>query len=400
MPPTAATAKPSPLSPSRFDRYTQPLTAPTSPMAPNSASASSPASAPPSTSATTQHSSNTPRRLTVVTRAPTLIPNYERWTSRLATPGLDPSQIQVTNTRLGEGSYGQVWLGMYLGSPVAIKVCPLHRRQGLSSSKHSMTLEHFCREVARYQKIRHHCIISYYGVVFDDNANNLYLITELMRGGSLFHAISALRNAAFQQLHFASVVKIASQISNGLYYLHRQNFTCGDLKTLNILLSAQPDLTNGTFAPNVQVKLCDFGLSKNLTKLLKQLRLNHNAESRSPKSKVYGTYAYLPPESFSLDSESSSDHLVVDAKAADIYALGIVLWELATLHVPWKGRNALQVVNLVGKEGKRPPWPPYTLQHIPLSFIKLTERCWHQNPKLRPSAMRVSQTLVEMMSTL
>lgn len=323
-----------------------------------------------------------------------LIPNHEKWTSRLATPGLDHSQIKVTDHRLGAGSYGQVCLGLYLGSPVAIKVCPLQRQEGISSSKHTLILEHFCREVARYQKIRHHCILSYYGVVFDDNALNLYLVTELMRGGSLFHCLQSLREQRFTHLPFASILKVASQISNGLYYLHRQNFTSGDLKSLNILLNSAPDLSNGSFAPNVQVKLCDFGLSKNVTKLLKQLSRNGNV---SPPKGVHGSYAYLPPESFST---STNETVVVDAKAADIYALAVVFWELATLQVPWKGRNPLQVVKLVGKEGLRPKWPEETLQNVPQSFIDLTNKCWHQNPKFRPSAMEVSQMLGKLMSSL
>lgn len=82
---------------------------------------------------------------------------------------------------------------------------------------------------------------------------------------------------------------------------------------------------------------------------------------------------------------------VILPKQADIYALGIVLWELATLRTPWPGKQPLQLVRLVRDEGRRPQWGPVT---GPL--VDLVERCWSQEPADRPSADEVATDLTQL----
>ncbi|CDF32887.1 unnamed protein product [Chondrus crispus] len=214
-----------------------------------------------------------------------------------------------------------------------------------------------------------------------------------MEGGSLFSALSYLKQAGFRALPPQDCLRLSRQVTNGLAYLHASAFSFGDLKTLNILLSATPNLHTGRFPTNVRAKLCDFGLSRNLKHLVDpcDVASNPNATQIPAQHGPAGTFAYLAPEAFAGLPTDDPDA----PKRADIYALGIVLWELATLQTPWPGLRALQLIRLVGREGRRPEWPE-NVSHLSQGYIDLVERCWHQDPALRPSAEQVASELEAM----
>lgn len=143
----------------------------------------------------------------------------------------------------------------------------------------------------------------------------------------------------------------------------------------------------------MRAKLCDFGLSRNLKHLVDphDVASNPNATQIPAQHGPAGTFAYLAPEAFAGLPTDDPDA----PKRADIYALGIVLWELATLQTPWPGLRALQLIRLVGREGRRPEWPE-NVSHLPQGYVDLVERCWHQDPALRPSAEQVASELEAM----
>lgn len=218
---------------------------------------------------------------------------------------------------------------------------------------------------------------------------DLLLVTELMKGGSLYHALERLRTLGVQQLPHQSLLRISQHITNGLSYLHASDFSFGDLKSMNVLLSEPPDHTRATFSPAVQAKLCDFGLSRNLKHLVSPDSKHGPNETHIPaRHGPAGTFAYLAPEAFSGLPVDDADA----PKAADIYALGIVLWELATLKRPWPGRQPLQLIRLVKKEARRPDWP-HDVSSLPHGFVDMVEKCWSQDPRLRPTAEDVSAML-------
>lgn len=304
----------------------------------------------------------------------------------LTTPGILPSQVKLTDEPLGRGSFGSVWRGTFAGSPVAIKVCPLSPPTETPTSR--AAIQHFRRETARYHHLRHPCIVQFFCVVHHTPTNSLLLVTELMKGGSLYHALKTLRRIGVSQLPLVAVLRVASHVANGLAYLHASGFSFGDLKSMNVLLSEPPDVQRRSFARTTQAKLCDFGLSRRLDRLLP-------AETHVPaRCGPAGTFAYLAPEAFAGLPVSDANA----PKAADVYALAIVLWELATVRSPWSGKQPLQLLRLVAKEGCRPPWPDH--HALPPGLIHLVEACWQQKARLRPTAAQVAAGLAAMLDAV
>lgn len=211
-----------------------------------------------------------------------------------------------------------------------------------------------------------------------------------MKGASLFDAIAALRREGFTRLPNENLLRLAQHVTHGLSYLHASSFSFGDLKTLNVLLSTPPDLQAGTFPQATQAKLCDFGLSRNLKHLVAtdDTRTRPNETQIPARHGPAGTFAYLAPEAFRGLPTDDPDA----PKRADIYALGVVLWELATLRRPWPGVRPLQLIGLVARERRRPDWPE-DVSYLPKGYVDLVERCWSHDPLDRPTAEEVSREL-------
>ncbi|EYU29322.1 hypothetical protein MIMGU_mgv1a001523mg [Erythranthe guttata] len=141
----------------------------------------------------------------------------------------------------------------------------------------------------------------------------------------------------------------------GMNYLHSSHpiIVHRDLKTLNLLVDK-----------NWVVKVCDFGMS----------RLQHHT-FLSSKSAA-GTAEWMAPEV--LRSEPSNEK-------SDVYSFGVILWELATLQVPWTEMNSMQVVGAVGFQNRRLEIPPIV---DPL-VSNLISDCWNTDPQARPSFAQI-----------
>ncbi|GMP72348.1 hypothetical protein CsSME_00030427 [Camellia sinensis var. sinensis] len=131
--------------------------------------------------------------------------------------------------------------------------------------------------------------------------------------------------------------------AKGMNYLHTSHpiIVYRDLKTPNLLVDK-----------NWVVKVCDFGLS----------RMKHNT-FLSSKSTA-GTAEWMAPEV--LKNEPSNEK-------SDVYSFGVMLWELATLRVPWTGMNSMPVVGAVGFQNRH---LDITEEIDPMVGEIITD-CWH-----------------------
>jgi len=152
-------------------------------------------------------------------------------------------------------------------------------------------------------------------------------------------------------LEWDLLIRIAIDVSRGMYYLHRSipPIIHRDLKSHNLLVD-----------DNFKVKIGDFGLSKLIVP-----ETSYNAMT------ACGTPAWTAPEVLRNERYTTS---------ADVYSFGLVLWELLSREEPHHGMPAFQVVFAVGTQGIRPPIPVNT----PDDFALLIEECWSENPYDRP----------------
>jgi len=75
--------------------------------------------------------------------------------------------------------------------------------------------------------------------------------------------------------------------------------------------------------------------------------------------------------------------------AADVYSLGIVLWELFACQTPFDDAGFMELVKRVGRDGETPPLP----SNCPPKYASLLRACWRRDPQQRPSALKVVDTL-------
>jgi hypothetical protein len=261
------------------------------------------------------------------------------------------------NTKLGEGAFGEVHQGQWHHEDVAVKTL---RLQHLSENG----LKEFKTEAAIMASLRSDYIVTLKGVSFSPYA----LVMEYMRGGSLFHLLHSEAPLPWLIRH-----RLASDIAKGLAYLHRREplILHRDLKSHNVLLNEYQ-----------RAKLADFGLAK---VRVESSRSQYYAQS---SSKSVGTIPWMAPETLDIEP--------IYSEKSDMYAYGIMLWEIATRKMPYENvANSNIIINAV-VAGKHPKIPEETVNPaapLPTSYKELIRVCWFQAPEKRPTAKEAIETL-------
>lgn len=296
-------------------------------------------------------------------------------------------------SELGAGASGTVYVGRLDGTFVAIKSVR-------STSDSWTTAERLRRELKLANRLKHPHIVEFRGAAWDDEMRqgtprNVLLVSELMAGGNLRTALDATNQKG---LAMESFMQIAIQIAHGLVYLHKEGLAHRDIKSANILLN-EPLVPNSNRLPaGAKAKIADFGLSKYIDKVTGGGTV---VQSIMEPGRLEATYAYLAPEAFGGDKtnvirpDDDDDPRVNDmAKKRDIYAYGVLLWEMLTGRVPWAGVSLPDVYVRVCVRHDRPA-PGLEDSRIPKKVRRLIERCWHQIPYRRPSASKIVRRLEE-----
>lgn len=240
--------------------------------------------------------------------------------------------------RIGIGSYGEVYRAEWNGTEVAAKK---FMNQDISGD----ALAQFKCEVEIMLRLRHPNLVLFMGAV--TRPPNLSILTEFLPRGSLFK----LLHRSSVQIDEKRRLRMALDVAKGMNYLHTSHpvIVHRDLKTPNLLVDK-----------NWVVKVCDFGMS----------RLKHHT-FLSSKSTA-GTAEWMAPEV--LRNEPCNEK-------SDVYSFGVILWELATLDIPWTGMNSMQVVGAVGFQGRRLNIP----DRVDPVVAEIITDCWVSNPDRRPS---------------
>ena len=214
----------------------------------------------------------------------------------------------VIERLLGKGGLGAVYLVRHemLDTLYALKV--LYPDVAASNPNY---VKRFLREAKLATRIRHPNLVAVHDCGRDNEKNLYYLVMDYVPGGDLRQALAF--SGKFEPDRAAKIVaQVASALSAAQAYqvVHR------DLKPENIMLQA-----DGT------VKLVDLGIAK---------ASNLGESLRTTTDSVFGTPTYVSPE----QAQSAAD---VDQRS-DVYSLGIVFFEMVTGKIPFKGRNAAQLL--------------------------------------------------------
>ncbi|KAM0967580.1 hypothetical protein FF1_016098 [Malus domestica] len=254
---------------------------------------------------------------------------------------IDASMLRYEE-KIASGSNGDLYQGSYCGRDVAIKV--------LSTERLNETMKEFTQEVYIMRKVRHKNVVQFIGAC--TKPPKLCIITEFLSGGSMYDFLHKQRGV----LSLLSLLRVAIDVSRGMNYLHQNNIIHRDLKAANLLM-------DGTGV----VKVADFGIAR------------VRAESGVMTAET-GTYRWMAPEVI--------EHRPYNHKA-DVFSFGVVLWELLTGKLPYENLTPLQAAVGVVQKGLRPTIPSHTNPML----MELMERCWQQDPSLRPEFSEIVNML-------
>lgn len=235
--------------------------------------------------------------------------------------------------RIGAGGMGVVYKARHtrLGRLVALKLLP----EGALADQTARA--RFLREAQNASALNHPNIATIYEV--GEDAGQVYIAMELVEGRSLSALIERDR------LAFETVNRYGLQISAALAHAHERGIVHRDLKPANVVITSDGD-----------AKVLDFGLAKRVSSAeIEEATLSH--KSLTETGTIVGTLQYMAPET--LRGESA------DART-DIWALGVVLYEMTAGGPPFQGRTSYELSSAILRELPKslPPRAPVSLQSI------------------------------------
>ena len=265
-------------------------------------------------------------------------------------PGSQLAHYEVVSA-LGKGGMGEVWRAKdsKLGREVAIKTLPEE------FAKDEQRLARFEREAKLLASLNHPNIATIHGLEEDNGTR--FLVLELVEGETL---ADRLKRGA---IPVEESLKLALQIAEALEAAHEKGVIHRDLKPANIKIT-----------PDGKVKVLDFGLAKALMGDASDVNLSHSptlSMQATGQGVILGTAAYMSPEQARGEGTD---------RRADVWAFGVVLFEMLTGHGTFDGRTVSDV--LAGVLAREPQWntlPPNL--HPRLRIV--IERCLAKESKDR-----------------
>jgi serine/threonine protein kinase/TolB-like protein/Tfp pilus assembly protein PilF len=261
----------------------------------------------------------------------------------------------VILSQIGTGGMGEVYLARdnTLSRKVALKILPEKFASDLD------LLRRFEREAETTSALNHPNILT----VFEfGKADGLHFITtEFVEGETLRDKLKR------ERLSFTEILNIAEQTASALAAAHSAGIIHRDIKPENIMLREDG-----------LVKVLDFGLAK----FVEKTEEDHdpNAETQpylhTQPGTVMGTVFYMSPE------QARAKHL---DERADIWSLGVILYEMTTAHLPFEGDTASDVIASVLKSNPVPV--SHYVKDAPRQLGNIITKCLRKNPKERYQKM-------------
>lgn len=277
---------------------------------------------------------------------------------------------------IGRGAYGRVYRGTWNGNVVAVKVItstdPQLGSDATASGEGSKRRKAVVFEAALSASLSHPNVVHTYQYAVrrikappkpsepDGPQRTLFevwLIADFCNRGPLLTAIErgiflTQSSTHFGQPNLIAVLQTLQEIAAAMEYLHSHHVVHGDLTGGNVLLTSSDKDARGFTA-----KVVDFGLSR----VCKEDGL---------QTKTMGCAEYMPPELITGG---------LLTRACDVYAYGVILWELYCGRRAWAGLKASQVLEKVAAD-EALIFPSQTPRRLKL----LGEKCLSKDPQQRP----------------
>jgi len=221
-----------------------------------------------------------------------------------------------TGTLMFSGGFGDVWKRQYQGREVAVKVLRTNTTNDLG-----LISRRFCKEFIPWKFLRHPNVLPLIGVRMTEN--EFAMVSDWMPNGNINRFVTTHRDA--------NRFELLADVARGLNYMHSQGMVHGDLKGANILVDH-----------TCHACLADFGL---LTTVSDSTTLNSSAQDHG------GTARWMSPELLEGGTQDCRR-----TKLSDCYAIGMVIYEVLSGHMPFH-QYASWSVPIKVVRGDRPERP-------------------------------------------
>lgn len=269
---------------------------------------------------------------------------------------------------LGQGGFGAVYEALQtdLNRPVAIKVL------APAFAQDDEMCRRFFNEARAANAIRHDGIveISDFGQAPDGRA---FLVMELLQGNTL----AGLLEDTDRRVGLRTVLQITQQVAAAMSAAHARQVIHRDLKPENIFLVRDPLVPGG-----LRVKVLDFGIAK----------LAQAAGAQAPRTRtgfIMGSPRYMAPEQ-GLDASRVTDK-------SDVYALGVILYELVTGEPPFAADSLPQFIFMHGHTPPPPVVPQPGCAELPEELRGLIGEMLEKVPLARPGMAEVARRLAALL---
>lgn len=271
-----------------------------------------------------------------------------------------PKSVQISDyqrvSQYSGGGSSTVWAGTRGDQEIVVKALTLY--ESYDEKKKQELTRGFCKEVVIWKYLDHPNVLKFIGamMVTEPGEEKYEIISEFMENGEIGTFIK--KNQEVNRL------ELLKDVAAGLSYLHSKSVVHGDLKGANILINKHQ-----------RACLVDFGLTRVLAE-----------HASTGPLEPGGTRFYMSPELLYPDPKSKDKR---STKESDVYALGIVIYEVICGDPPHLGlKESTAAEKIVDGEFPQRPSVGFTD-----SLWKTLEDCLHREPRMRPSADDVLKKL-------
>ena len=246
---------------------------------------------------------------------------------------------------VGAGGMGQVFLARHetIERTVAIKV--LHQELANDES----VRRRFKTEAKAIGRLRHQNCVMLYEFGFSDEIEALFAVFEYVEGRSLEEWVG-------KQLPIGDVIELGKQVADGMDHAHTQKIIHRDLKPENIMV------VDADGRP--EIKILDFGIARLAEDDKKRTRLTQVGQ-------MFGTPPYMSPEQVRAQLNVTF--------STDIYAIGVILYEMLEGKLPFLGDTPIETVMMHLNDEV----PPMKRQGVPEELEDIVMRCLQKDPAHR-----------------